>query len=114
MSLKPWKPGQSGNPAGRPKGSLDLQALARTHTKEALNTLIELMRHADKDSVRVMAADKVLDRAWGRAAQNINATLDDKRDATDWRTSELVAFLLERGSRRGRTVDESPGPRELN
>lgn len=56
--LKPWlfKPGQSGNPAGRPKGSKSL----KTYAKEYLESLsdeekMEFMRGLDKDTVWKMA-----------------------------------------------------------
>jgi hypothetical protein len=42
----PFKPGQSGNPGGRPKVVGDVQALAREHTSEAIQTLATIMRSA--------------------------------------------------------------------
>ena len=33
---RPWQPGRSGNPGGRPKAALDIQALAREHTPDAI------------------------------------------------------------------------------
>ena len=39
-----WKPGQSGNPGGRPKVLADVQALARQYTTEAIETLRDIMR----------------------------------------------------------------------
>lgn len=33
-NLTPWQPGQSGNPAGRPKGDKTITALARKHLEE--------------------------------------------------------------------------------
>lgn len=58
---KPWlfKPGQSGNPAGRPKGSKSL----KTFAKEYLLSLndeekLEFMAGMDKKTVWEMAEDK--------------------------------------------------------
>src|SRR5262245_32565178 len=70
-NLKPWQPGRSGNAGGRPKASLEVRALARDHTAEALHTIVEIMRSARSDSVRLAAAEAILDRGWGRPAQAI-------------------------------------------
>ena len=40
-----WRKGQSGNPGGRPKARIDLQALARQRTPEAVATLVRIMRN---------------------------------------------------------------------
>ena len=61
-----WKPGQSGNPGGRPRELADVKALARQHTAEAIETLVELMRSGKTDSARAAAASELLSRAWGK------------------------------------------------
>jgi Family of unknown function (DUF5681) len=38
----PFKPGQSGNPSGRPKSDYEIQALARAHTPAAIEALVEI------------------------------------------------------------------------
>ncbi len=65
---RPWAPGQSGNPSGRPKTAPVIQELARSHAPEAMETLVRLMRGADKDGVRLAAAQAILDRAYGKGA----------------------------------------------
>ena len=60
-----WQPGQSGNPKGRPRASEDLPALARQHTKEAVQRLVAIMR-ADDDGRALAAIQQLLDRGWGR------------------------------------------------
>lgn len=71
-----FQPGKSGNPGGRPKRSpeekaeeLALEAACRAKTKEALATIVSLMHKADKDSVRLAAAQFVIERGWGKAVQ---------------------------------------------
>ena len=62
---------------GRKKGSpnkngRDLRALAKAYTKEALETLVAIM--LDKSApqhARATAADKILDRGWGKPSQAI-------------------------------------------
>lgn len=70
-----WKPGQSGNPSGRPKLLEQVRDLARTHTEDAIKTLADLMNDpTERGVVRVAAAEALLDRAWGRPTQAVEAS----------------------------------------
>jgi hypothetical protein len=60
-----WKPGQSGNPTGRPRSPDDLPALCREHTREAVERLVQIMR-SDDDGKALNAVQQLLDRGWGR------------------------------------------------
>ena len=62
-----FAPGQSGNPGGRPKDEHRVAELARSYTLEAIDTLVELMRHGKYERVRGTAAQALLDRGWGKA-----------------------------------------------
>lgn len=65
-----FKPGQSGNPLGRPKTDKTVQALAREQTETAIRTLTEIANNPRAtDSARVQACNALLDRAWGRPVQ---------------------------------------------
>lgn len=64
-NLKPFQKGVSGNPGGRRKND-DVKLLARQHTKEAFNRIVELIQ-SDDERVAIMAAKEVLDRAYGKA-----------------------------------------------
>lgn len=72
----PFKPGQSGNPAGRPQTNKFVVELARQHTEAAINKLAELMNLEDEDSrtTQAAAAKALLDRAWGTPPQSIQVT----------------------------------------
>ena len=61
-----FAPGSSGNPGGLPKDEARVAELARSHTIEAIDTLVELMRHGKDDRVRGTAAQALLDRGWGK------------------------------------------------
>ena len=61
-----FAPGTSGNPGGRPKDEARVAELARSYTSEAIDTLVELMRHGKDDRVRGTAAQALLDRGWGK------------------------------------------------
>ena len=73
----PWKPGQSGNPAGRPKSLMDL---IKTQTKNG-NVLIDVaMAILTQETYRnqtVKIADRLealkwlADRGWGKAIQPV-------------------------------------------
>lgn len=65
--LKPWAPGQSGNPLGR-QGASEYQAtinLAREHSRDAMRKLIAKMDSRD-ERVALVAQQAVLERAWGK------------------------------------------------
>jgi hypothetical protein len=50
----------------------EIRSLARSHTRTALNVLVGVMRSKDATAAaRVSAANAVLDRGWGKAAQAI-------------------------------------------
>ena len=59
--------GYSGNPGGRPKDEFKGAELARSYTIEAVETLVDLMRHSKDDRVRGTASQALLDRGWGKA-----------------------------------------------
>lgn len=81
-----FKPGQSGNPGGRPKG---IAAKAREHTDRALEVLVEGMDDGDP-RVRVAAAKELLDRGYGKA---IAMTADVTNRLDDWSDDDLDAAI---------------------
>jgi hypothetical protein len=68
-----FRPGQSGNPGGRPKGERSVREIAQQHTTAAMETLVHVMR-TGKNSERVQAATTLLDRGWGKPNQSIEMT----------------------------------------
>lgn len=46
----------------------------------------------------MQAIKEIGDRLDGKAAQTIEATIDDKRDAADWTREELVSFIHDAGT----------------
>ena len=69
----PFKPGQSGNPNGQPLKYPDVAALAKVHTVEAIQAIVDLMRSV-APIIRLKAACAVLDRGWGKPRQAVEVS----------------------------------------
>lgn len=67
--------GVSGNPGGRPKLKMNLRELAQENTMEALETLVQVMR-TGRPGERLIAANAILDRAYGRPTQSVEMSGD--------------------------------------
>lgn len=100
-NLKPFAPGRSGNPGGRPRIPEDVKALARTYTREAITTAAEIMRNPEETgTARMSAVNCILDRAWGKPAQHI--TVDPVGDLTDDELGTELAAAIEQLRHLGR------------
>jgi hypothetical protein len=70
-----FKKGTSGNPGGKPKAIVEVQTLAREHSREAIEGLVRILRDEKTPPAAVVAAaNALLDRAWGRPSQSVEHT----------------------------------------
>jgi hypothetical protein len=68
-TLRPFKPGQSGNPSGRPKGAAKAFREAMPDPTLAAQGLLELAQDPDvRPADRISAWNSLLDRGYGKAA----------------------------------------------
>jgi hypothetical protein len=72
-----FKPGQSGNPSGKPKALADVIEMARLHTPMAMLTLADIARSkSEPTAARVAASIALLERGWGKPVQPIDADIN--------------------------------------
>ena len=86
-----FKPGQSGNPLGRPRTSYEIQAVAREYGPRCIEILAQMAGLTDElpaaaEAVRLAALKELLDRGFGRA------TLPLSGDAASGPTSILIEW----------------------
>jgi hypothetical protein len=104
-----FKRGQSGNPNGRPKlteirDGKTIVDLARVHTEEAFETVLEIMRDATaarRD--RLMAALAIHDRGWGKPNTPVDLSADGSIAETLLRARERAQHEV------SNLFDEQPG-----
>jgi len=87
--LTPFKPGQSGNPGGRPKG---LGTKAREHGDMCIEVLAAALSDTDA-RVRIAAARELLDRGYGKPL-TMTAEVTNRLDELDDDTLAAAIGML--------------------
>src|SRR5262245_59917990 len=100
---RPFQKGQSGNPGGKRKVPENVGDIARAATPRAIRTLIRIMEYSKASyAVRAYCADKVIDRAYGKAPQQTNLQITAQtRRAADFTDDELAAIIEREGAASG-------------
>ena len=112
--LRPWKPGQSGNPKGIPHYAREVTRLAKQSGPEVMRRLIEIATDTEQDPrASIVASGHVLDRAFGKAKDG--PLHPDEKGAgldlshlTDAEAAELGAALATVRRLTGREVGPAP------
>ena len=124
-NLSPWKPGQSGNPSGRPRGTRDLSGYVLETTdggKELVDALICIARGIMPDlpmqegsrprkdqqvrpADQLKAIEMLLDRGFGRSPQQ----LDIAHNVTDRPLKHLSDATLQLLVEYGQQLEEGSG-----
>lgn len=104
-----WKPGQTGNPNGLQGIYGRVMALARERSPRAVAKLCELIESPD-DRVALMAADKLLERAWGKSKEIQDDKDKPAMDLSKLRPADLQALRDIAGRMRATPVPSQDGP----
>ena len=68
--LRPWRPGQSGNPGGRPRGRSEVTMLALSNCPKAILKLVAIMEDPNVSAPeQIRAAEAILDRGLGKVVE---------------------------------------------
>ena len=88
--------GHSGNAGGRPRDEYKVAELARSYTTEAIDTLVDLMRHGKDDRVRGTAAQALLERGWGKPRVEVATTHKSDSESFIEALQEVAERIKER------------------
>jgi hypothetical protein len=108
--LSPWKPGQSGNPAGRAKTPPEIKEALQAATPRAVAVLVEMLE-SDDDRVRIMAANSIMDRSLGKPVAALEVSGPDGAPLTgrgtrfDWSRLSAEEFRAVRETLMRAAVD---------
>lgn len=105
--MKPWQPGQSGNPNGRPVMPPDVKEALQAGSKRAAERLVELIE-SDDPRVATVAAQAVLDRLYGKPAQQVDANINKTETVAVLHLQALQDIAARREARLAGAVDVTP------
>jgi len=78
-----------------PRTAREMALEARKYSIEAVDVLVKLMRNGDTAAVKASAANSILDRAYGKPAQNIDMLVSKQiSEMTESQLAELEARLV--------------------
>jgi hypothetical protein len=116
---RPFPKGVSGNPGGRPaqgpdrrKIEADARLLARSHGVGAVENLVAIMNdQAAPHMARIIAANAILDRGWGRPPVSVEVYEADARPQE--RDGSALEFIESRLAELGARLRAEENPPKL-
>jgi hypothetical protein len=99
------RPGAGRPPGAHNKVTAEVKVLALVHAPAAIKELARIMMKSDSDTARVSAIKEILDRAYGKSVQALQA-LDEHGNPTNAAAPVRVTIEL--------VGDPAPPPRELS
>ena len=106
-----FAPGASGNPGGRPKLPGEMREMFQAKAPEAFEVLCKHL-HANDAKVSVTAAKEILDRAYGRPLQSIDANINEDNSSVRYYVEvPRLAATTEQGNpvpKKAATTEEWP------
>ena len=101
-----WKPGQSGNPGGRPKGVARLAREMTDDGRKAIAVLVDILENG-KPAERIQAAKELLDRGFGKAPAFERVEGADPLEQGEVET-ELARVMDELAAARAKKIPRRP------
>jgi hypothetical protein len=90
---RPFQPGRSGNPGGKPKALHELIELCRQHTPAVIKRLSEIVKNGEERAA-VAAAKELLDRGYGKAKQVVEVSRQDVKTMSDEELREKAREVI--------------------
>jgi hypothetical protein len=89
----PFKPGESGNPGGKPREIEGIAEMCRRWTPDIVRVFARIVKDRKQPAAsRVSAGIALLDRGWGRPPSFSTSDPVDFKRATDMSDAELIAI----------------------
>lgn len=98
LSSGSFKPGVSGNPAGKPKQYAEIVELVRNKSKENIARLVKFAESADDEMVALRATQYLHEIAWGKPKETIDFSGQLNHSADDSVKHLLAAIRNVRGT----------------
>ncbi len=101
-----FAPGVSGNPTGRPRIPNKIREMAKAYTEQATRVLVDALDatrvvglaaiEVPDHQVRIMAAQAILDRGWGKPCSVNEMPKDEDESVSQMSDADLLREAVER------------------